>query len=62
MRWRVDLLSGYISYDEKEEAKARELYVQEGLRLRRCRDIHDEGEIVESVLPDGVDTKKRASA
>lgn len=61
MRWRVDLISGYISYDEKDEDKARALYAEQGLRLRRCRDIHDEGEVIEG-LPASVDTKKRATA
>ncbi len=53
MRWRVDTRFGYISFDESEEGKAREHFEREGVALRRCDDIHDEGEIVEGWLPAG---------
>jgi len=49
MRYRVDFEngSGYASYDESEYAKALELYKERGIRLRKCRDIHDEGIVIE---------------
>lgn len=46
MRWRVDFEFGYASYSD--EARARDVYREQGgVRLRRCRDIHDEGVVVE---------------
>lgn len=46
-RWRIDLEYGsYISLDISEGEKAWELYRERGIRLRRCRDIFDEGELV----------------
>jgi len=55
MRWRVDTgYGGYISFDEKDERKAwdlfRELYSdpdRDSVRIRRCCDVFDEGVVVE---------------
>ncbi len=60
MRYRVDLPHGYASFDESEEEKAFDLYEAEGYRLRRCKDIFDEGEVIEG-LPLGVDWQNRPS-
>ena len=46
MRYRVDFDSGYASYDESEYHKALELYADRGIRLRRCKDIYDEGIVI----------------
>lgn len=48
MRYRVDFStgSGYISLDESEYDRAVELFKERGLRLRRCKDIHDEGVVI----------------
>lgn len=61
MRYRVDTRFGYASFDEKDAKRARELYEQEGIRLRRCRDLFDEGEVIEG-LPLGVDFDKTVNA
>ena len=47
MRYRVDLEYGYISFDATEYPKALELYRREGVRIRQCKDIHDEGIVIE---------------
>ncbi len=56
MRYRVDfgieqdgevVETGYASYDESEYDKALSLYQERGVRLRRCKDIHDEGVVIE---------------
>ena len=57
MRYRVDfgmkqedgslVETGYASYDESEYARALKLYQDRGIRLRRCKDIHDEGVVIE---------------
>ena len=49
MRYRVDTLYGYVSYDEKDVEKARALYELEGVRLRWCKDLHDPGEVIAGV-------------
>lgn len=48
MRYRVDFKNGagYASYDESDYMKALEMYAERGVRLRRCRDIHDEGIVI----------------
>lgn len=48
MRYRVDFAndSGYISLDGSEFEKAVELYKERGIRLRQCKDIHDEGVVI----------------
>ena len=59
MRYRVDTLYGYASFHSSEEAKARECYEREGLRLRHCVDIYDDGVVIEG-LPLNVSIKNRA--
>ena len=47
MRYRVELPYGsWASYDEKGEALALDLYASEGLRLRRCENLLDDGEVI----------------
>lgn len=46
MRYRVDFASGYASFDGSEFERAVELYKERGIRLRQCRDIHDEGVVI----------------
>lgn len=47
MRYRVDFeYGGYASYDESEYERALKLFQEQGVRLRRCRDIHDEGIVI----------------
>jgi hypothetical protein len=46
MRYRVDLESGYVSYDSKDYEKALQLYNERGIRLRQCKDIFDEGIVI----------------
>jgi hypothetical protein len=58
VRYRVDLRFGYASFDESQEARARELYQAEGVRLRRCTDLFDEGEVIEG-LPLEVEFTRR---
>lgn len=57
MRWRVDTRCGYASFDEAEEERARALYEDEGIRLRRCDNIFDEGVVVEG-LPLGIEFER----
>jgi hypothetical protein len=57
----VDLRHGYASFDETEEPRARKLFAAEGLRLRRCRDVFDNGEVIAG-LPLSVDLRKAAAA
>jgi hypothetical protein len=45
-RWRVDFEYGYISLDISEKEKAWELYRERGIRIRRCRDLFDDGVVV----------------
>lgn len=49
MRYRVDFDngSGYASYDASEYDRAYALYKERGIRLRQCKDIHDEGVVIE---------------
>lgn len=48
MRYRVDFAhGGYASYDESEKDRAWELYREQGIRIRRCKDIFDEGVTIE---------------
>jgi hypothetical protein len=61
MRFRVDTISGYASFDESEEDRARELYDEAGLRLRLCHDLHDEGVVIAG-LPLGINERIRAAA
>lgn len=42
----MDLRAGYASFDGADEARAVELYKTEGVRLRCCRDLDDEGVVV----------------
>lgn len=48
IRYRVDFEndSGYISLAEHEYSKAVELFKERGVRLRKCKDIHDEGIVI----------------
>lgn len=46
MRYKVELRYGSASFDESQKDRALELYAQEGLRLRLCQDLHDEGVVV----------------
>ena len=46
MRFRVDLKYGYVSFDEKDIEKAWELYREFGVRMRKCVDISDEGQVI----------------
>lgn len=57
MRWRVDTLFGWASFDEADWEKARQMYDESGIRLRRCEDLGDEGVVVAG-LPLGVDPPK----
>ncbi len=61
MRYRVDLRTGYASFDSSDVLKARALYESEGLRLSVCRGLNDPG-IVIAGLPLDVDVSPRASA
>lgn len=56
MRYRVDTRWGYASFGEDDEQKAREMYEDSGVRLVRCKDLNDEGEVIEG-LPLGVESK-----
>lgn len=58
MRYRVDLEGGYVSYDESEREKAFALYQERGIRIRRCRDIYDEGTVIDG-LPIVEDNTRR---
>ena len=49
MRYRVDTRYGYASFDAGDEAKARDLYAREGIRLIWCKDFDDPGIVVEGV-------------
>lgn len=47
-RYRVDFkFGGYISLDESEYDKALSLYKEQGIRLRYCNDVFDEGIVIE---------------
>lgn len=61
MRYRVDCLWGYASFDESDKAKAYALYDVEGLRIRRGLKLGQEDEIVEG-LPFGINVRKAAAA
>ena len=51
-RIRVDLKYGsYVSFAAADIQKAYDLYEREGLRVRFCRDIFDDGEIIDSKEP-----------
>jgi len=45
-RLRVDLKYGYASYSLKEQQKAMDLFASDGIRLRFCKDIFDDGYVV----------------
>jgi hypothetical protein len=51
-RWTVDFSHGYVSFDDEEKEKAFELYREDSsaIRIRKCRDIFDEGEVVEGMF------------
>jgi hypothetical protein len=53
VRYRVDLKYGYISYGAQDYAKAIDIYQREGLRLKVCRDIFDEGHVIMENKIDG---------
>ncbi len=42
MRYKVQTRYGYVSYDERDEAKARALYADEGVCLRLTADLGDD--------------------
>jgi hypothetical protein len=55
MRWRVDTGIGdsYVSYSDDEKQKAWDLYEElttttsrKGVRIRKCRDIFDDGLVI----------------
>lgn len=46
MRYRVDFEYGYVSFGEQDVEKAWELYHERGIRIRRCRDIFDDGQLL----------------
>lgn len=49
MRYRVDYRNGsYVSYDEKDSKKAFEILKEDdqAIRIRLCKDIHDEGTVL----------------
>jgi hypothetical protein len=46
MRYQVDLPYGSASYDERDTDRAWDLFQEEGIRIRRCRDIFDEGTVI----------------
>ena len=45
-RFRVDTISGYISYGAQDYEKALQAFQEGGIRLRVCRDIFDDGRVV----------------
>lgn len=45
-RLRVDTKYGYCSYSMQDKSKALDLFASEGIRLRVCRDIYDDGTVV----------------
>lgn len=47
MRYRVDFEYGYASYDASEYDRAYELYKERGIRIRQCKDLFDEGIVIE---------------
>jgi hypothetical protein len=47
MRLRVDLERGYVSYDESQSEKAWELFRERGIRIRKCKDVFDDGVVIE---------------
>ncbi len=61
MRYRVDTIYGYVSYDERSRDEAFALYKESGLRIRICRNIFDEGTVLEG-LPLHVDLKNAGQA
>lgn len=47
MRIRVDYEYGYASFDESERERAEQFYEEHnGIRMRLCRDLFDEGEVI----------------
>lgn len=51
MRWKVDLKYGYASFNESDKEKAWDLFHDEGIRIRKCKDIMDDEGIVVEGLP-----------
>ena len=49
MRYRVDTRHGWASFDEVDFVKALEMYREEGVRLRKCVDLYDDGEVIEGL-------------
>lgn len=47
MRWRVDFPNSYISYGEQDYDAAFTAYKEHGIRLLKCKDIHDRGTVIE---------------
>jgi hypothetical protein len=45
-RLRVDTKYGYVSYSMKDKEKAMEIFKNEGIRLRLCKNIFDDGYVV----------------
>ena len=50
-RVRVDTRYGYISYSIADQEKALEYFKNEGIRLRICKNIFDDGFVIAG-LPD----------
>lgn len=49
MRFRVDMKYGYASFSTDDAEKAYALYEQEGIRIRLCKNIFDEGDVIEGL-------------
>lgn len=61
VRLRVDLKYGYASYSMKDRQKALDLFSSDGIRLRLCKDIYDDGYVVagEPLEEDDGDSQSR---
>lgn len=46
-RYRVDFEGGYISFGQQDYDKALKFYKERGIRLLKCKDIFDEGTLIE---------------
>ena len=46
MRIRVDTKYGYASYSMSDRDRALEYFANEGMRLRLCKDIYDDGYVI----------------
>lgn len=46
VRYRVDTRYGYISYGSQDYDKALKYFQDEGIRLRLCKNIFDDGHVI----------------